>query len=853
MPSLNPACRRCGLWETTRGTVCVAGDGPKDADIIVIGEAPGAAEEKTGKPFQGESGQILRKTLTDNDLDSVYITNVVKCRPPGNRTPTPAEIKACRYYLDQEIEKIHPEYVVTLGGTATKTLFRGKAKINEVHGEIITSDKVSYTGMPTFHPAYTLRDPSKLPGFENDLRRLSELYYGENTDEKVEWNIVRKGNLDVFIDEFIQAPEFAFDLETSGLFPFDGKGYITAVAIALPRRTWVVPGFMHPEFQKYSHSPFAHGNALVRLLRLLIHLSRVHQHRVYGWNAKFDNLWLLCTVGECFRLDFDGMLAAHLLNENTANDLTSNCRTFLHVPEYDIPLAYKQGKHTKPGINYKYGAEDGTYTLRLVKIFQKSLKEDQHLYRLFYHLVMPAARSLEEIEIEGLTVDLEQMKEESINLKARKLTLETKLNQCAGRTINWNSPAQVATVIYDDLGLICTHFTAKKKPSTSEPAILDLKGKHPVIDLLIEYRQTAKFLSTYIEGFRKYMVNDKLHISYKIHGTVTGRYSSRIHSIPRDGSIRNLIAAPPGWEFAQGDISQAELRIIASLSGDLELRRCYNEDIDVHWSTLINMLRTGDSNEYTDLVWKTAELYDQSFNSGSFGEALDILEEMGPDLAIELCGDWKEARKKTKAVNFGFVYGMFEKKFIETAKIKYGWEPSLAEATQARAAYFSLYYGVKEWHSRQKRLCKTHGFVRCLSGRVRRLPGIHSRDRGIKLEAERQAINSPVQGFIGDYKAMVMVEVHETIDRSKLRIVGEHHDAILMIVKKGYEDDVLPQVLGIMRKPSLLKTLNINLHVPMLGEIELGPWGKGVEYQKPLRRNVCQKFRGRKLNCIESA
>ena len=831
MASLNPRCRKCGLWETA-GTVCVSGDGPKDADIIVVGEAPGAAEARTGKPFMGESGQILRQELRKNDLESVYITNVVKCRPPNNRTPTPAEIKACKPYLEKEIEKIEPEYVVTVGGTSTKSLFRGKAKINEVHGEIITSDKVSYIGMPTYHPAYTLRDPSKLPGFQNDIRRLSELYYGEDEDSTVEWNIVRRGNLDVFISEFIEAPDFGFDLETSGLFPFDGEGYNTAVAISLPRRTWVVPGFMHPDFQKYSRSPFAHGDSLVRLLRLLTHLARVYDKKSYGWNAKFDNLWLLCTVGDRFRLDFDGMLASHTLNENTANDLTSNCRTYLHEPEYDIPLAWKQGKHTKPGLNYKYCAQDATYTYRLVLIFKRELEKDAMINRLFYRLVMRAARAMEIIETRGLTLDREQMDETALDLKAKKLTLERKLNRLAQRTVNWNSPAQVGEVIYNDFNLPCTMKTPKGKPSTSEPAILDLKGTHEIIDLLIEYRETAKFLSTYIIGFRKYMVGDKLYVSYKLHGTVTGRYSSRIHSIPRDGSIRNLVTAPPGWEFVQGDISQAELRTIAELSGDLELRRCFTEGIDVHWSTLINMLRTGESNEYTETVFKTAELYDQDFCSDNFTQALDVLEEMGPDMAIELCIDWKEARKKTKAVNFGFVYGMFEKKFIQTAKEKYSWEPTLSEAKQARTAYFALYTGVKEWHSRQKKLCRVKGFVRCLSGRLRRLPGIQSKDKFIRLEAERQAINSPVQGFIGDYKAMVMVEIHETIDPDKLQIVGEHHDAVLMIVKTEYKDEVLPQALRIMRKPALLKELKINLSIPMEGELEVGRWGKGIEYKE---------------------
>lgn len=830
MPSLNPKCRKCPLWETTKGTICVAGDGPEDADIIVIGEAPGAAEERTGRPFMGESGKILRSELDQNDLGGVtYITNVVKCRPPDNRTPTPAEIKACREYLDDEIARINPEIVVTLGGTATKTLFRGKSKINQVHGEILENDKVDYLGMPTFHPAYTLRDPSKLPGFKNDIRRLSEVYYNEEQDSTVRWNIVRRGNLSVFLKEFTEAPEFAFDLETSGLFQFrPEEGYITAVGIALPSRTWVIPGFMHPDYQRYSHSPFAHGNSLVKLLQLLASIARKLKKKAYGWNAKFDNLWLRCKAGIYFRLEFDGMLASHILNENTDNDLTSNCRTFLHEPEYDIPLAEKQGKSRKPTINYKYCAQDATYTFRLVNIFRRLLAEDNAIQRLFYCLVMPAARAMEEIETQGLTLDLKKMEEVELDLIEKKINARNRLNELAGYDVNWNSPKQVAKVLYEDFGIKCTMKTAKGAPSTSEEAILDLKGEHEIADLLIEYREIAKFLSTYIVGFQKFMVGDKLYVSYKIHGTVTGRYSSRIHSIPRDGSIRNLVTAPPGWTFGQLDLSQAELRIIASVSGDPELVRCYTEGVDVHWSTMVNSLKTGD-NEYADEVWRTAEQY-LNKKVNNYSEALEMLQEMGPDMAIKLWNGWKEARKKAKAVNFGFVYGMFEKKFMQTAKIKYGWEPTFEEAAAAREAYFFVYLGVKEWHSRQKKLAALNGSVRCLSGRLRRLPGINSRDRGVKMEAERQAINSPIQGTIGDYKAMVMIEIHETLNFSKIRVVGEHHDAVLTIIKDEYIDEVAPQAIAIASKPKLLETLKIDLKVPMLGELELGPWGKGKEY-----------------------
>lgn len=844
MPSFNPNCTRCPLHETATGTICVAGDGPRNADIIVIGEAPGRMEAKTGKPFMGESGQLLRRTLKENNLESVYITNVVKCRPPDNRTPTPQEIKACSVYLEKELEEIDPKFVLTVGVPATKSMFRGKAKINEVHGELIDMKPFSpYTrknpiGMPTYHPAYTLRDPSKLPGFQNDIKRLAKQVRGEKEKSDVNWNIVRRGNFEAFIKEFIMAPEFAFDLETSGLFPFDPKGYITAVGIALPERTWVIPGHMHPDYTQYGVGPWRRGFALAMLLRLLCEIQRHTNKKAYGWNAKFDNLWLKNWCGDSFYLTFDGMLAAHTLNENTANDLASNCRTFLHVPEYDIPLKEKQGKTDNPMFNFQYCAKDATYTLRLKGIFQAELKKSLPLRRLFYKLVMPAARALEDIEMEGLTIDLKEMEEIGLELLQEKVQTEQELNRQLGREINWNSPDQVSVALYEDLDLECTHFTPKGKPSTSETAILDLLGQHEIVDLLVKYRELAKFLSTYIYGFRSFMIGDKLYVSYKVHGTVTGRYSSRIHSIPRDGKIRNLVTAPAGWKFVQGDISQAELRIAAAASGDPELKRCFTENIDVHWRTLMHTLASAGLGEYVEHLRKTASIlneeaaYFDTTGKLTVQDAIEIVEDAGHDQCIGIWNGWKEARKKAKAINFGFIYGMYEKKFMQTAKVKYQWEASYEEAHTAREAYFNLYHDLPSWHNKQKKLARLNGYVRYLSGRLRRLPGIHARDKYVRREAERQAVNAPIQGFIGDYKAMVMIEIHETIDRSKFKLVGEHHDAVLGMVRIGCEHEVLPKVLAIMRKPKLLKTFKIRLGVPMEGEVEVGPWGAGEKYRE---------------------
>ena len=147
MSSLNPNCTECKLHANAT-TVAMRGDGNRsNPKIVVIGDAPKALDDKRGKPCMDEGGRILRSELNKNNLlEDTYITNLVKCRPPKDRAPSAAEIKACRPYLEQELSELDPAYVVTVGVPPTKTLFRGKAKINQFHGEIIENPKVPYIG-----------------------------------------------------------------------------------------------------------------------------------------------------------------------------------------------------------------------------------------------------------------------------------------------------------------------------------------------------------------------------------------------------------------------------------------------------------------------------------------------------------------------------------------------------------------------------------------------------------------------------------------------------------------------------------------------------------------------------------
>jgi uracil-DNA glycosylase family 4 len=747
------------------------GDGNRERRIMVIGEAPGEQEDRTGKPFQGKSGNLLRAELAKHRMEDVYITNVVKCRPPDNRKPEKEEITACSRYLQDEFEKINPTHVLLLGASALKAVLN-KAGITEINGKVIEKDGVTY--VPCFHPAAILRDPSKKSLFSIAIKRFADACEGRTkTDEAFEFQIVSAATFDAFLSAYERCREFSFDLETTGLDWW--RDDINCIGFAFDHgENWILP------WERASVLPRQ------EMLKLIQYLSINQRKRVaVAQNGKFDNLFLLANTGFRFRLDDDTMLIHHVIDENLPHGLKENARLYLGAPDYDLTTAEKKG-NTSAYKLFRYCALDCRYTLQLIQIFRRMLHEDESSEVLYRRLVMPAARAFEIVELERFWVNIEQMAKVEKQQRLEMEETERQLNKMLGRTINWNSTDQVATALYGDLNLDVHLTTDKGKPSTSESALID--HDHPVVKLLQKYRECQKFISTYIEGWRELMFENRLAISFKLHGTVTGRYSSRIHSIPRDGTIRNLIEAPPGWVFVAADYSQIELRIVAHLSRDPKMQMIFRTGGDIHRETAISV-------------------------SG-------IQEPTSED------------RKKAKAINFGFIYGMAAPKFQGYAKEKYGVDLSMRDSIEFRENYFSTFARIQPWHEKQRQLVRADGQVRSLTGRIRHLPMVHSSEREARSEAERQAINTVVQGFGGDLKAMALVELHEELPLYSFRIYGEHHDAILMAVRVGYEKEHLPRIRKIMEHPKLLDEFGIKLSVPILVDIEVGPWGKGVKWNE---------------------
>lgn len=816
----NPNCSLCPLHKSTVNR-CIWGQGTGRA--FIVGEAPGEAEARTGKPFQGKSGRILRDELERLGIGDAYITNVAKCRPPDNRKPEASEVKTCAPYLAEEIATRNPSHILLLGGTAMKAMIR-QTKVTAMNGQIVPY-KDGRTYVCSIHPAYVLRDPSQETAFRSALTRYAAVLNGTFTgDPEIKWRVITPKNVQEFKAQWSAAREASYDVETTGLDWWVEGFKINIISFRVyPGATWVLNLSLNPQLPDPAS--------------LLSWCVTFAPKRMISQNGKFDNLCLMKVYGLRFRNSFDTMLASHILDENSENDLKNNARIHLNAPDYDdLTLKEKQGEIEDPQRLYKYGAFDAYYTRELAPVFEDQLLKDPQLYRLYHKLVMPAARAFEEIEQNGNYVNIPLMdrmaRQEQIALKAS----EAKLNRMAGKRINWNSPAQVADILYGKFKIPIRVRTPKGQPSTGEAALADIR--HPIKDALVEYREHEKFLSTYLGdpdentgGWRDFMDGPRLYLSTKIHGTVTGRYSSRLHQTPRDSTVRNCISAPPGWTLVVADFSQVELRIAAHFSKDPELMNCYRNGIDVHWRTLMNALASGGGGKYVDLAVETALKATLDSTDIDFPSAIEILTNMGPDEAQAIDKEWKEGRKIAKSENFGYVFGMYPKKYIEYAKTKYGFEPTMREAEQARERFFTLYRGLPAWHERQKKLVRLDGFVRNLYSRKRRLPAIHSRERDAVGEAEREGINAPVQGTVGDIKADALVEIHESFPRTLLRVTGEVHDSILMWIRTQYLNVTIPKVKTIMERPRLMREWNLELSVPLVADFEIGAWGAGRRWR----------------------
>lgn len=793
-------CDLCGFSNPS----CIWGTGPKKADIMIINASAGDKDEESGEAtMEG----IVRRTLEncDYDLDKVYYTNAIKCRTPKGYKIKVSEIKKCRDYLQEEIKKVKPKYVLLLGAQACQAAL--DMKMSELQGTPYKKDGITYYS--TYSPRVLYYDAAKAPQVERELRSFLELTKGNKVNKKGKLNTILLTSLEevkeAFKDYKKKYKSISYDIESTGLDRFEDD--ITLFGFGNNKVQYQIPLMV-----KYSPLEFK------PIARKVIMQYAIKQIQTFRWqiaaNGKFDDLFLEYHYGLKPFCNFDTNMASHLLDENTPDGLKDSAIRELGAPNWDINTTMKKGTvETKEQFKEfcKYNGYDIYYTHKLFLHYKKLLENDPALYKLQHYLMCPAGRAYERIEKKGIYINPKAYNKSKTELYAERDRIEKELHDLIPdkklrkkyKDINWNSVDQVSNLLFKDMGMTPLDRTPTGKPQINESVLKRLN--HPICDKLIEHRGVATAIGTFVDGWGKLIKEDgRVHTKFNLIGTVTGRTSSNspnLQQLPRDTSIRCWVDAPEGYTFVTADYSQLELRMAAVVSGDRRMTQLFFEGADIHMNT-----------------------------------AMSITGKQPEDIE-------KEERKKAKSCNFGFLYGMQYKKFMVYARDNYGTVVNEKEAKAFRNSFFDEYSDLLPWHDKQRRLARAEGEVRNPIGRIRHLPGIYSLEKSKQAEAERQAINSPVQGFGSDVAISAIVELVNTVPEEIGYLVGSVHDSIECLVKTEYVEWFSKYVLKTMSNPRILKEIfQFETKVPIIADLEVGPFGLGVELEEWMKTNkVSQK------------
>ena len=433
---------------------------------------------------------------------------------------------------------------------------------------------------------------------------------------------------------------------------------------------------------------------------------------------------------------------------------------------------------------YNYSCEDADFTNRLAAKLLPKL-EKQKLVELFKEIEMPLVSVLAMMEINGVKIDKNFLSDMSREINKKINRLVKKIHDLAGSDFNINSTQQLREILFEKLAIPALGIGKNKTGfSTGADELAKLKGLHPIIDLIQEYRELNKLANTYIDALPE-LVNKqtgRLHTSFNQTVTATGRLSSsepNLQNIPirteLGREIRKAFIADQGYKLLSLDYSQIELRLAAHLAGDKKMIKAFLNGEDIHTAT-----------------------------------AAEINQVVLPDVTPAM-------RREAKAVNFGILYGQGPHGLAAGADIPY------ARAKEFIDKYFVVYAGVKKFVDQTIEGARGSGYVETMFKRRRFLPEINSTNMQVRKAAERMAINTPLQGTAADIIKIAMIAIKKIIDREygeKLKMLLQVHDELVFEVKNDLVVEAAGKIKTIMEQV-------IKLKVPIAVDAKQGDnWGE---------------------------
>jgi len=528
-------------------------------------------------------------------------------------------------------------------------------------------------------------------------------------------------------------------------------------------------------------------------------------HKDASWgahNGKFDVTRLLYSYNIDITLQDDSAILGYLCSTVTELkkrkqtkwlNLKSCAQRELGVEDWDVGLGKKTSKEDKDVLPYL--EKDCKYCYQLIAHYRKKLPVER---RKTYKLMMLASNAYKYLEVTGLPIDMEQLEVVHADFKKQQEDVDKVLLQYAD--INYNSPTQLRSLLFEQLQLPIIKYTDAGNISTDEETLKELLGEHPIIDVLLEKRYIQKSLD-FLTAWKKNAVETngyyRLHSTFNLYGTVTGRTSSsevNLQQIPRDKHLKPLFRAlEPGWELICMDYSQLELRFAALVANVLTMKTAYRNGEDLHRKL-----------------------------------AAVITNKQPQDVT-------KEERTEAKPANFGYLYGMSAKSFVSYAKTVYGVVFSLEDAIRIRTNYFEAYPELIEYYAQvdydMRHTCKTTSIMqREYEVDISDIANPYRRE-----ETLRAAKNFPVQSSGSDYVVCGLIEaILYSGTREDIKYCATVHDSVIFMLRKNsrfYTN--LQKIKNVMEAPQLAKQLlTIDVDIPIIVDIEIGPLGKGVDIEE---------------------
>lgn len=619
-----------------------------------------------------------------------------------------------------------------------------------------------------------LKTEQKAPSTPTAQPDLFGLFAQENTGDAKKSTLTRLESLPYdyqLVDSQEKMEDLAQKLLTQNFFSLDtettGVDPITAELVGM--------SFSFAENQAFYVPVPANREEALKIVNIFKPAFENPDSLKIGQNIKYD-LNVLARYGVTLQGKmFDTMIAHYVLQPELRHGMDYLAEVYLNYETIKIeeligPKGKKQGnmRDLPPAEVYKYACEDADVTLKLKHVLEKELVKNE-VKELFEEIEMPLVPVLAYMERTGVRIDPEALKETSRHFTARMNQIEKEVYQLAGMEFNIASPKQVGEVLFDRLKIV---EKAKKTKTgqyvTSEEVLESLKGKHEIVEKILEHRGLKKLLGTYIDALPQLInpATGRIHTSFNQTVTATGRLSSsnpNLQNIPirnEDGKeIRKAFIPDEGCEFFSADYSQIELRIMAHLSGDPHMIEAFQKGQDIHAAT-------------------AAKIY-----------------------KVKLEDVTREQRSKAKTANFGIIYGISVFGLAERLNV------DRKEAKELIDGYFENYPRVKAYMDESIRLAREKGYIETIFKRKRYLPDINSKNAVVRGYAERNAINAPIQGSAADIIKVAMIRIYHRFQEEGIRskMILQVHDELNFSVLPEEKEKVQQIVISEMEAAYKMK------------------------------------------------